>query len=54
MTIAKVDSKGRITIPIEIRKRLDLQPGDRVRFAENEKGEFVLRRIIGPATNLKD
>ena len=31
---AKVTSKGQITIPIDIRKRLDLQPGDHVAFVE--------------------
>jgi len=32
MEIAKVSSKGQITIPIEIRKKLNLKEGDKVVF----------------------
>lgn len=39
---AELDSKGRVTIPAEIRKRLGLEPGDRVSL-ELESGR-VLRK----------
>ena len=32
MELAKITSKGQITIPIEIRKRLNLREGDKVVF----------------------
>jgi len=41
MEIAKVTSKGQITIPVEIRKQLNLKPGDKVLFIE-ENGKITL------------
>lgn len=43
MAIAKVTSKGQITIPKTIRDALGLEPGDEVEFVQ-EDGEFVVRR----------
>jgi len=37
-----ISSKGQITVPQEIRKRLGLEPGDRVEFVV-EEGRTVLR-----------
>jgi antitoxin PrlF len=37
-----ISSKGQITVPQEIRKRLGLAPGDRVEFV-NEDGRTVIR-----------
>ena len=37
-----ISSKGQITVPREIRKRLGLEPGDRVEFVV-EDGRTVLR-----------
>jgi antitoxin PrlF len=42
MPTAKITSKGQITIPVEVRKALNLKPGDRVEFFQNLDGEFVL------------
>jgi len=36
MELAKVTSKGQITIPVEIRKKLKLKEGDKVFFSEEE------------------
>ena len=46
MTIihAKVTSKGQITLPIALRRRLRLGAGDKVWFEELADGGFVLRR----------
>jgi len=41
MEIAKVTAKGQITIPVDVRKRLGIGPGDKVVFVEQE-GSFVL------------
>jgi AbrB family looped-hinge helix DNA binding protein len=38
MATAAVTSKGQITIPAEVRKKLGLKTGDRVRFIEGEHG----------------
>ena len=42
MELAKLTSKGQITIPKEIRKKLRLKEGDKVFFIE-EKGKIYFR-----------
>lgn len=41
MEVAKVTSKGQITIPIDIRRRLGVKEGDKVLFVE-EQGKIVM------------
>lgn len=41
MEVAKVTSKGQITIPIDIRRRLGVKEGDKILFIE-EKGKIVM------------
>ena len=41
MELAKVTSKGQITIPVAIRKMLGIKEGDKVLFVEDE-GKVVL------------
>ena len=41
MELAKVTSKGQITIPLEIRKKLGVKEGDKVLFIE-EQGRVVM------------
>ena len=41
MDLARVSSKGQITIPVEIRKKLNLKEGDKVLFIE-ENGKILL------------
>jgi len=41
MEIARVSSKGQITIPVEIRRKLNLKEGDKVLFVE-EGGKIIL------------
>jgi AbrB family looped-hinge helix DNA binding protein len=36
-----VQAKGQVTIPAEIRERLQLKKGDRVAFIETENGVFI-------------
>jgi AbrB family looped-hinge helix DNA binding protein len=43
MKASTVTSKGQVTIPQEIRHRLGVEPGDRVRFREVEAGVVVER-----------
>jgi len=54
MATAALSSKGQITIPIEVRKKLGLKTGDRIGFIENENGEFVLKPKTGSIMNLKE
>jgi|YelNatPaOPRAMG01_1025707.scaffolds.fasta_scaffold458849_1 AbrB family looped-hinge helix DNA binding protein len=42
MELAKVTSKGQITIPVQIRKKLKLKEGDKVFFFE-EKGKIFFQ-----------
>ena len=42
MNLASFSSNGQITIPVEIRKLLNLKPGDKVLFFQNKKGEIVV------------
>ena len=41
MELARITSKGQITIPAAIRKKLNLKEGDKVIFIE-EKGRFII------------
>lgn len=41
MELAKVTSKGQITIPIDIRRKLGLKDGDKVLFVE-EDGRIMM------------
>lgn len=40
--VAKVTSKGQITLPAELRKALGLKAGDTVKFRKNESGNYEL------------
>ena len=42
MEMAKVTSKGQITIPISIRKRLDIKEGDKILFLDRAEGVIML------------
>ena len=39
--VAKITTKGQITLPIQIRKRLNLKEGDKVIFIENN-GKIII------------
>ena len=42
MEIAKVTSNGQITIPSDIRRRLNIKDGDKVLFMEGDDGVLML------------
>ena len=46
MELSRVSSKGQITIPIEIRKKLNLKEGDKVLFVEEDGNIFVLNASL--------
>ena len=41
MPTATLTSKGQITLPSNVRKALDLKPGDKIDIFEVEKGRFA-------------
>ena len=41
MELAKVTSKGQITIPVDIRKKLGIREGDKILFVE-ERGHILM------------
>jgi AbrB family looped-hinge helix DNA binding protein len=53
MSTALVNSRGQITIPVEVRNKLGLKPGTRVWFIENENGEYVMKVKTGSIMNLR-
>lgn len=45
-SIAKVSVKGQITIPADVRKRLDIDEGDTVLFELTDTSEVVSMKVI--------
>jgi antitoxin PrlF len=45
MVTAKITSKGQITLPKEVRKRLGIGPGDEIEFLE-EDGRYLLKKKV--------
>lgn len=43
MNLAKLSVSGQIVLPIEIRKYLDIDPGDKVLFIRKANGEVLVR-----------
>ncbi|MCC8141781.1 MAG: AbrB/MazE/SpoVT family DNA-binding domain-containing protein [Lachnospiraceae bacterium] len=50
MNLAKVSANGQITVPVEIRRALGLQSGDKVLFWSNQDGEIVLKNASAAST----
>jgi AbrB family looped-hinge helix DNA binding protein len=53
MPTATMTSKGQTTIPVEVRQRLGLEPGDRLDFVETAQGHFELRPAKGTVRALR-
>jgi AbrB family looped-hinge helix DNA binding protein len=53
MATAAVTAKGQITIPLEVRKKLGIKPGDQGHFVESENDESFLRPKTGSVMDLK-
>jgi len=51
MATAVITSKGQITIPKSVRKRLGVDAGDRVEFVESESGVFT---VIAATRDVKE
>jgi AbrB family looped-hinge helix DNA binding protein len=53
MGVTRLSSKGQITIPKEVREKLNLKPGDRV-VVEAAEGERAILRPLGkPSTTMR-
>ena len=44
MSTATLTSKGQITLPVEVRRALNLTPGDKVDFVSTEDGFLLVLR----------
>ena len=53
MSRATLTSKGRVTIPLAVRRKLGLNTGDRVEFVELAPGEFALKPATEDVRSLK-
>ena len=53
MAAATMTSKGQVTIPQAVRRRLKLETGDRVEFVELPDGGFAMRPAIHDVRALK-
>jgi AbrB family looped-hinge helix DNA binding protein len=42
MATATVNSKGQITIPVQVRAALGLRPGDEIEFVDLGNGQFAI------------
>ena len=50
--MATMTSKGQITIPVAVRRKLRLKAGSKVDFIENKAGELVLKPRTGDIREL--
>jgi len=53
--VATLTSKGQMTLPVEVRRVLNVQPGDEIEIYADHRGAFCLRPLTsGPLDFLKD
>ena len=49
MNLAKVSANGQVTVPVEIRRKLNLKEGDKILFFERNDGEVVINNASATA-----
>jgi AbrB family looped-hinge helix DNA binding protein len=49
MNLAKVSANGQVTIPVEIRRKLNLKEGDKILFFERTDGEVIINNASATA-----
>ena len=54
MEVAKITSRGQVTIPIDIRKKLGVKEGDKIIFLEDEGRIFVANAARIALANIRD
>ena len=53
MPTATITSKGQITIPIEVRKKLGLKAGDQINFFDDGDGKYTFEPKTGSIMDLE-
>jgi antitoxin PrlF len=53
MTIAKITSKGQVTIPLEVRQKLGLEAGSRIDFVLTSDGNVVIEPVHSSVKSLE-
>jgi antitoxin PrlF len=53
MSTAIVTSKGQVTIPLDVRKKLGLDQGDRIDFVDLGNNQFGIMVAVEEVTSLK-
>jgi antitoxin PrlF len=53
MTTSTMTTKGQVTIPLDVRRRLGLDAGDRIEFVEIGDGMFAIKPAIDDVRSLK-
>ena len=53
MSSARINAKGQVTIPKEVRDELNLRPGDRVDFVRMHDGKYIFLAINKSITALE-
>ncbi len=53
MTTSIITTKGQVTIPMDVRRRLGLNAGDRIEFVEGDDGTFAIKPAIDDVRSLK-
>lgn len=51
--IAKITSKGQTTVPMEVRTRLGVGPGDSIEYVTQPDGQIMLRKASHPLASLR-
>ena len=49
MNLARVSANGQVTVPVEIRRKLNLKEGDKILFFERSDGEVVINNASATA-----
>lgn len=53
MVRARITSKGQVTLPVELRRRYRLQPGDEITFRMDESGARLIPLHKRPVSELR-
>ncbi|MCL2364968.1 MAG: AbrB/MazE/SpoVT family DNA-binding domain-containing protein [Defluviitaleaceae bacterium] len=49
MNLAKISCNGQVTVPVEIRRALDVKSGDKIVFLRKQDGEIVMKNLNAAA-----
>jgi len=49
MNLAKVSANGQVTVPVEVRRKLNLKEGDKILFLERDNGEVIINNASATA-----